>query len=70
MPTALPRLMLTEIFRYRRCRGCTRADVACVAWAMRLRAELTSIEAAVIEELLYTLAHERQGQVRVEVLGT
>jgi hypothetical protein len=59
--------MLRETFRYRRARGCTRADAACVAWAMRLKAELTSVEAAAIEELLYTLCTESRGTVAVEV---
>jgi len=61
--------MLRETFRYRRARGCTRADAACVAWSMRLRAELTSIEAAAIEELLFTLCTERTAVVHVEVIG-
>ena len=61
--------MLRETFRYRRARGCTRSDASCVAWAMRLKANLSSIEMAAIEELLYTLCTERKGVVHVEVSG-
>lgn len=70
MSAAPPRLMHRETFRYRRARGCTRADAACVAWAVRLKAELTSIEAAAVEELLFTLCTESRGLVEVEVSGT
>ena len=62
--------MLRETFRYRRARGATRADAACVAWAMRLRAQLTSVEMAAIEDLLFTLCNERKGSVQVEVCCT
>lgn len=60
--------MLRETFRYRRDRGCTRADAACVAWSMRLEAELSSVQAAAVEELLYTLCTERRRTVTLEVL--
>jgi hypothetical protein len=70
MSTAQLRLMLRETFRYRRARGCTRADASCVAWAMRLKAELTSVEAAAIEDLLFTMCTESRGTVSVEVSCT
>ncbi len=62
--------MLRESFHFRRARGATRADAACVAWAMRLKAELTSVEAAAVEELLYTMCTESRGTVLVEVSCT
>jgi hypothetical protein len=69
MSAALPSFMtvLSETFRYRRARGCTREDARCVAWSIRLRAELDSVSAAMLEDLLYSLCSEQKTTVLVEV---
>jgi hypothetical protein len=69
MSAALPAPMtiLRETFRYRSVRGCTREDARCVAWSIRLRAELDSVAAAMLEDMLFTLCSERKTAVLVEV---
>ncbi len=69
MSAALPALMFRETFRYRKARGCTRSDAACVANSMRLAAQLSSVAASALEELLFSLCSERKGLVVVEVHG-
>ncbi len=69
MSAVPPRLMLRQLFRYRRApRGCTRADAFNVACSMRQRAELTNVQMAAVEELLFTMCTESRGIVEIDVL--
>lgn len=69
MSAVPPRLMLHQSFHYRKARGCTRADAFNVACAMRQKAELTTIQMAAVEELLFTMCTEARGTVEIDVLS-
>jgi len=69
MSAVPPRLMLRQYFRYRRERGCTRGDAFNVACALKQKAELSTIQMAAVEELLFMLCTETRGTVEIDVLS-
>ncbi|MBL8954244.1 MAG: hypothetical protein JNK82_25930 [Myxococcaceae bacterium] len=68
MSAVPPRLMLHQSFHYRKARRCTRADAYNVACHLRQRAELTTVQQASVEELLFTMCTEARGTVEIDVL--
>jgi hypothetical protein len=62
-----PATIVRRTFFFRRARGCTREDAHNMASSIRERAELDSVSANALEELLFDLCTQRKTSVLIEV---